>query len=116
MMALHEHERYRFEKPVRAYINSRRPPAHIRPELDLGYRFEGQSVEIFETRSSFEKPSENIETSVAKATFVRYRQIWKVYWMRADLKWHRYDPQATVLSVEEFLAVIDEDKHGCFFG
>lgn len=115
-MALSEHERYRFEKPVRAYIESRRPPVHIRPELDLGYRFEGQSVEIFEIRPPVQEPSEIIEVSIAKATYVKYRNIWKVYWMRADLKWHRYEPQATVSSVEEFLAVIDEDRYGCFFG
>lgn len=115
-MALSEHERHRFEKPVRAFIESRRPPPNIRPELDLGYRFAGQSVEIFEIRPAFQQPDKIIEISVAKATFVRYRQIWKVYWMRADLKWHRYEPQATVPSIEDFLAVIGEDQYGCFFG
>ncbi len=115
-MALSEHERYRFEKPVRTYIESRRPPAHIRPELDLAYRFEGQSVEIFELRPAYQSPNEIIETSIAKATYVKVKRIWQIYWMRADLKWHRYDPQATVPSVEEFLAVIDHDQYGCFFG
>jgi hypothetical protein len=115
-MALSEYERHRFEKPVRKYIESRRSPAHIRPELDLAYRFEGQSVEIFELRPAFQSPNETIETSIAKATFVKRRQFWKIYWMRADLKWHRYVPQATVSSVEDFLAVIDRDQYGCFFG
>ncbi len=115
-MALSEHERYRFEKPVRAYVESRRPPKHIRSELDLGYRFDGQSAEIFEIRRSIDKPDEIIELSIAKATYVRYRQIWKIYWIRADLTWHRYEPQATVRSIKDFLAVIDKDQHGCFFG
>ena len=115
-MALSEHERHRFEKPVSAFIESRRPPVHIRPELDLGYRFEGQSVEIFEIRPAFKESGEIIENPVAKATYVKNRQIWKIYWMRADLNWHRYEPQATVPSIEDFLAVIDRDPYGCFFG
>jgi hypothetical protein len=115
-MALSEHERHRFERPVRKYIEARRPPVHIRPELDLAYRFEGQSVEIFELRPAFQRPAETIEVSVAKATYVKRRQFWKIYWMRADLKWHRYDPVATVPSIEDFLAEIDRDQYGCFFG
>ena len=66
-MALSEHERYRFEKPI-------------------------------------------------KATYVKATNTWKVYWLRADLKWHRYEPKATVSSVEGFIAEIDRDPYGCFFG
>ncbi|MGH8716972.1 MAG: DUF3024 domain-containing protein [Burkholderiales bacterium] len=29
---------------------------------------------------------------VAKATYVKAQDVWKVFWQRADLKWHRYDP------------------------
>lgn len=115
-MALSEHERYRFERPVRAYIETRRPPPHIRPELDLGYRFVGQSIEIFETRPAFRRPDERIEHLIARATYVKSRDDWKIYWMRADRKWHRYEPQATVPTIDEFVAVIDKDPYGCFFG
>lgn len=115
-MALSEHERYRFERPVKTYIESRRPPIHIRPELNLTYRFAGQSVEIFELRPAFQCPDETIEVFIAKATYVKRRQVWKIYWMRGDLKWHRYDPLATVPTIEGFLAEIDRDQYGCFFG
>ena len=115
-MALSEHERYRFEKPVRGFIEAKRPPPHIRPELDLGYRFTGQSVEIFEVRPAFRRPGKFIEHAVAKATWVKSRHIWKVYWMRADLKWHRYPPCESVGRIEDFLTLVDEDKHACFFG
>ena len=37
-------------------------------------------------------------------------------WMRADLKWHRYEPCPTVPTIEDFIAAIDEDSYGCFFG
>ena len=51
----------------------------------------------------------------AKATFVKTAGIWKVYWMRGNLKWHPYDP-ATAPSLEAFLKLVHEDKHNCFFG
>lgn len=115
-MALSEHERHRFEKPVRAYIDARRPPPDIRPELDLAYRCEGQSIEIFEIRPAFQNPDETIEISIANATYVKSRKIWKIFWKRADLIWHRYDPQPTVPTVEDFIKIIDRDQYGCFFG
>ena len=115
-MALSEHERYRFEKPVRAYVEARRPPPHIRPELDIKYRIVNQSIELFEVRPAYKHPDQIIEHPIAKATYVRSKKIWRVYWMRADLKWRRYEPQATVSTVEEFLGVLDQDSYGCFYG
>ena len=79
-MALSEHERFRFEKPVKTFIEARRPPPHIRPELDLGYRFVNQSVEIFEIRPAYLRPGELMESAVAKATYVKSKNLWKIYW------------------------------------
>ena len=47
-MALSEFEIKKCEKELEAFMAVRRPPMHIRPELDLGYRIENQSIEIFE--------------------------------------------------------------------
>jgi hypothetical protein len=115
-MALSEHERFRFEKPVKTFIEARRPPPHIRPELDLGYRFVNQSVEIFEIRPAYLRPGELMESAVAKATYVKSKNIWKIYWMRADLRWHQYEPLATVPKIEDFIAEVDRDPYACFFG
>ena len=43
-------ERKRIEKAVSAFVEKRRPPAHIRPKLDFGFRVSDQSVELFEIR------------------------------------------------------------------
>ena len=115
-MALNDIEKARFERPVREYIRAKRPPPHIRPELDFSYRFTNQSVEIFEIRPAWREPGKTIENKVAKATYVKRGNLWRVYWQRADLKWHRYEPSFEVRTIEEFLAVVDEDKHGCFYG
>ncbi|WP_293636258.1 DUF3024 domain-containing protein [Polaromonas sp.] len=52
---------------------------------------------------------------MAKATFVRTKGIWKVFWMRSDLKWHSYEPKAKVNTLKEFLGAVDRDEHSCFF-
>lgn len=44
------------------------------------------------------------------------QSIRKVCWLRADLKWHRYAPVPEVGTLEEFLAVVEEDEYGCFWG
>jgi hypothetical protein len=60
--------------------------------LDLGYRLVGQSVEVFETRPFWRDASKTMENPVARATYVKAGRYWKIYWHRADLKWHRCDP------------------------
>lgn len=116
-MSFSEFETRRLEKVVGAFIDERRPPAHIRAELDLAFRINGQSVEIFEIRPCWRgEPGETMEQPVAKATYVKGRESWKVLWMRADLKWHGYEPVPEVGSIETFLAVVAKDEYGCFFG
>ncbi len=115
-MALSEFEKKRFGKAVEKFLEKRRPPAYMRDKLDIGYRQEGQSVEIFEIRPVWNDPSEKMESSIAKATYVKSKNQWKVYWMRADLKWHGYDPCPAIKTLEEFLQIVDEDKYGCFWG
>jgi hypothetical protein len=115
-MALSEFESKQVERAVSRFMERRRPPPHIRPELDLGYRLSGQSVEIFEIRPVWKNPKEKMEHPVAKATYVKTRAVWKVYWIRADLKWHSYGPVPTVGDIKKFLELVENDKHACFFG
>jgi hypothetical protein len=117
VMALSELEFARVRKAMDAFLKQRRPPVHIRPKLDISYRISGQSVEIFEVRPKWRgKPGELHEGPVAKATYVRTRGIWRIYWMRQDLKWHSYEPVAEVGSIDAFCKVVGEDENCCFFG
>jgi hypothetical protein len=115
-MALSEFEKKRWERIARDFIEARRPPADVRSQLDLGFRVADQSVEIFEIRPQWNQPEIRRERPVAKATFVKRESIWRVFWQRRDLKWHRYDPAPSVGSLEAFLALVNEDDHGCFWG
>jgi spore coat polysaccharide biosynthesis protein SpsF (cytidylyltransferase family) len=115
-MALSEFEIKRTESLVEKFIEKRRPSPEIRDQLDLGFRIKGQSVEIFEIRPVWNNPKKKIEESVAKATFVKTNKSWKIYWKRADLKWHRYDPDPEVDYIEDFLKIVGEDEFCCFWG
>ena len=115
-MAISEFEIKRCEKELEKFLAAKRPPAHIRAQLDFGYRINDQSVEIFEVRPSFRDPSHKTETPVAKTTYVKFQKVWKVYWMRQDLKWHSYPSTPQVRHFEEFLTLVTEDANACFFG
>jgi len=115
-MALSEFEFKRVEKAVSRFVEGRRPPQHIRAELDLGFRVQGQSVEIFEIRPQWRDPEKKLEMPVAKATYVKSQKVWKVYWQRADLKWHRYVPDPEVGTLQGFLDLVGRDEYACFFG
>jgi Protein of unknown function (DUF3024) len=116
-MALSEFELARVKRALDSFMQRRRPPPHIRPKLDLGFRISRQSVEIFEIRPVWRGlPHERHESPVAKATYVRTRNVWRVFWQRRDLKWHSYEPANEVRSIEDFVSLVDEDRYACFFG
>lgn len=114
-MALNDLDLKRVQKAADAFLACRRPPAHLRDQVDLEYRVQGQSVELLEVRPAWDKPSEILRRPFAKATFIRTRNEWQVYWMPGNLKWRPYEP-AAVATVQDFFALVEEDRHACFFG
>lgn len=104
------------ESAMADFLIKRRPPEEIRDKLDLGWRIEGQSVVIYSIRPSWRDESQKIEEPAAKATFVCTTNRWKIYWQRADLKWHSYPLLPEAVLFDEFLAEVDEDSACCFWG
>lgn len=98
------------------YLSKERPPEHMRDELDIGYQIEDQSILIVEIRPQWKKPTVKGQYPYAKATFVKSKNYWKVFWLRADMKWHAYTPKPTVKTLKKFLELVDEDAYHCFKG
>jgi hypothetical protein len=115
-MAFTEIELKKIEKLAQSFLDKRRPPVHLRKESDLGYRIDGNSIIIFEIRPFWKNPENTIEGPVAKATYIKKSDLWKIYWQRADLKWHGYELEPEVDTLEEFLKIVDEDECCCFWG
>lgn len=113
---LSEFEQKKIEQVVGAFVTKRRPPAHIRSELDLAYRLTNQSVEIFEIRPVWQGNGETHELPKAKFTFVKTQQVWKLFWQRQDLKWHSYEPLPQARHLDELIAEVSADPYGCFWG
>lgn len=113
---LTEFEKKRCERILDQFIKRRRPPAHLRNKVDLSYRIDGQSVEMFELRPKWNAPEKSTEVPVAKATYVKSKKLWKIYWQRTDLKWHLYVIHPEVDRLEEFVAIVEKDESACFFG
>ena len=115
-MKLSEFEQARIKILMGSFLAERRPPPEMREKVDLDYRIEKQSVVIFEIRALWNDPDEKIEEPVAKVTYMKNKNSWKVYWQRADLKWHSYDPAPIVDTFDEFLKLVNEDECACFWG
>ena len=115
-MAISEFELKRCQRELEKFMAGIRPPAHIRKQLDFGYRIENQSVELFEIRPEWKNPESIIELPFAKATYVKTKKHWKIFWQRQDLNWHSYTPVPNVQYFEDFLSIVSEDANACFFG
>ena len=98
------------------YIDWKRPPEEMRSRVDLSYRIEKQSIVIFEIRPLYDDQDIKMESKIAKTTYITKKDLWSVFWWRSDAKWHVYKPQSNVKSLVEFIELIEEDKHGCFWG
>jgi hypothetical protein len=115
-MAFSEFEIRSCETKMGEFISKHRPPPDMRKNVDLSFRLKDQSIVIFEIRPLRNNPSKTIEEQIAKATYVKSKKVWRIYWQRADLKWHRYDPDPEVKTLDEFLEVVENDEFACFWG
>ncbi|MBK8890879.1 MAG: DUF3024 domain-containing protein [Dechloromonas sp.] len=115
-MPFNDLEKKRIENALDKFLAKRRPPPHIRKEPDFSYALSNQSIELLEIRPQWDDPAIIHRRPFAKANYVKAQGCWKVFWMRASLKWQGYEPTPTVASIDEFLAVVDQDQYGCFWG
>lgn len=101
---------------IGALIEKRRPKPEIRHMIDIKAEITGQEVVVSEIRPSFSNPEVTTQHAVAKAKWIGAQNRWKLYWMRADLKWHLYEPGAHLTDIKSIIGEIDRDPHGCFWG
>jgi hypothetical protein len=104
------------ESAIKQLVEDRRPEKNIRDQVDIGYNYEKNTLELFEIRPRWNKKDEQIKLPYAKAKFIKSKAIWKIYWMRASGKWEVYEPNSEVSDLTKFFEIVDEDKKGCFRG
>ena len=114
-MAFTELELKRCERDLGVFLGRRRPPPAVSPELNLGYKITGHSIELIEVTPAWNNPGQRVEHPFAKITYVRTANTWKLYWQRASGKWHAHDPHEFRL-LEIALQAVYQDDCSCFFG
>jgi hypothetical protein len=114
-MAFTELELKRIDKILGGYCRDKIRP-ELADELRFVYEIEGQSVVLAEERPDWRDPSEHMRKRVAKFRFVRSSRLWTLYWMRADLRWHRCEPADSTPNLARLLEILDRDEYCAFFG
>ena len=114
-MAFSEFELKRIDKTVGALCRRVSRPEHA-DKLRFVYEIDGHAVSIYEERPPWDGVGEWTRMGVAKFRYTRTRGSWTLYWMRRDLKWHEYDPDAMPADLESLVGLVDEDRYGAFFG
>ena len=101
---------------MRKFFNRNRPPERARHQVDLSYEIKNQSVEIFLLRVFWRDQSQTVREPIVKATYDKNSRKWKIYWQRADMRWHLYEPYPEAQDLEIVLQIVEEDPYGCFWG
>jgi hypothetical protein len=114
-MAFSELDLKRIDKLVGGLCRRRTHPQRA-DELRFIYEVAGHNVILSEERPDWRDSNEQISRPFAKLRFVRTTGLWSLYWMRADSKWHRYEPAAATPDLAALLDVIDGDQYCAFFG
>ncbi|MDO8987708.1 MAG: DUF3024 domain-containing protein [Coriobacteriia bacterium] len=90
-------------------------PEHVRDRVRIGYEVDGHNVVVFEEHPDWQDPGQWMRSPSARLRYFRSRDEWRLYWMRADLKWHSYEvPPARRLAT--LVRHVERDEYGCFFG
>jgi hypothetical protein len=115
VMAFSELELKRIDRTVGGLCRGRSRP-EFADRLRIVYEIEGHTVSVYEERPPWDDVGEWTRMGVARFRFIRTRGEWQLYWMRRDLRWHRYDTDGPANGLATLVAVVDADEHGAFFG
>ena len=101
---------------IQAWLAHKRRRVEIRPLLDYTYRLKRNTFILCDIRPMmFEK--EDYRTSpFAKIHYLKHSDIYLIYWQRANGRWLSYEAGESASSLQEALAIVDQDIYGCFYG
>jgi hypothetical protein len=85
-------------------------------QLQLLYEISPESVVLFEERPDWRDSAKRLRSPVARLQYAHVTGLWTLYWQRADLAWHRYQPSPPSVDLAALVAVVERDEYGAFFG
>ncbi|MEY0026850.1 DUF3024 domain-containing protein [Providencia rettgeri] len=111
-MALNDIEVANIKRCMEFFMEKRRPAPFIRDEIDLMYEIQDQSVIIKEIRNIMGR---TIESPIAKITFNRNQNGWKLFAQNRAGKWEGMFNDL-IPTFSDAIKVVEDDDIGCFFG
>jgi hypothetical protein len=114
-LALSEVTKKQVERILTAYC-SERLPVYLHDEMQLGFRFRGNSVTLYEESPALVKPGIWVEIAVAQFRFKPRTKEWILYWADRNSKWHEYALIEPSRNFEPLLKEVHEDPTGIFWG
>ncbi|MDD9340349.1 MAG: DUF3024 domain-containing protein [Providencia heimbachae] len=111
-MALNDIEVAQIKRCMEFFMEKRRPAPFIRDEIDLIYEIQDQSVIIKEIRHVMGR---TIEGSIAKITFNRKQNSWKLFALNQKGEWQGV-LNDLIPSFSEAIKIVEDDVTCCFFG
>ena len=115
VVSFSELELKRIDRTVCELCRRGSPPEHA-DQLRTVYEVEGHGVSVYEERPPWRGEGEWTRLGVARFRFYRSRGEWQLYWMRKDVRWHRYNPDDMPTDLASLVAVVEADEYGAFFG
>ncbi len=94
----------------------RRSPSHLRNQCRATYAVEEHAVTVYEERPRSNNPREWAASGIARFKYNRKQNVWKLYWMRQNLKWYPYGPLPESTRIDRLVVEVDKDPDGAFFG
>ena len=88
----------------------------IADQLNYSYEVDEHSVIVYENRLNWTGSGSQTQIEIAKFEYNKPKNVWLLYWMKGDLKWHRFEPAEETDSLEQLIEAVRKDEHCAFFG
>lgn len=112
-----EFEQRRVSGIVSRYCDEKVPPeVRDQVQVQVRFRFEGNSVILYEHRPPWDGRGGWIEFVVAKFRYFVGRQEWVLSWRDRNSRWHSYDLIDPSRLFDDLLAEVDADPTGIIWG
>lgn len=93
-----------------------RVPDHVRDQIRLSFRFEGNVVYLVESRPGWRRSKDWTSMDIARFRYFVGRREWVLYWSDRNEVWHRYDQLAPSETFNRLLREVDDDPTCIFWG
>ena len=101
---------------INEFFSKKLPQGEAEGNIWFQVLSEKNSITVSERRPVFKDPSRSTTSPFVQFRYTDFDNQWHMYWHRASGKWWPYVPMKEIHAIEDCLAELEADPHGCFFG